>query len=63
MLLRLTRPSGFQGVGRGVPRVGDVPIEGPLLIEGMDLIDVTSIGSDILELKLERDDHIFGRLP
>jgi len=34
----------------GVPRAGDVPATGPLLVEGMDTIDVTAIGSDLLGL-------------
>jgi esterase/lipase superfamily enzyme len=34
----------------GVPRVGDVPPDGPLLIEGVDVIDVTALGEDMFAL-------------
>jgi esterase/lipase superfamily enzyme len=34
----------------GVPRVGDVPAEGPLLIPGFDTIDVTAVGEDMFAL-------------
>lgn len=33
-----------------VPRAGDVPADGPVLISGMDSIDVTAIGTEILGL-------------
>jgi esterase/lipase superfamily enzyme len=32
----------------GVPRAGDVPAEGPVVLPGMETIDVTAIGSDLL---------------
>jgi len=34
----------------GVPRAGDVPAEGPLLIPGFDTIDVTAVGEDMFAL-------------
>ncbi|MET4173879.1 esterase/lipase superfamily enzyme [Bradyrhizobium sp. LA6.1] len=34
----------------GVPRVGDVPPDGPLLIQGVDVIDVTALGEDMFAL-------------
>ena len=34
----------------GVPRAGDVPLAGPLLVEGIDTIDVTSASTDSLGL-------------
>jgi esterase/lipase superfamily enzyme len=44
----------------GMPRAGDIPEMGPLIIEGIDLIDVTAIGDDMLALTLERG--IFHKL-
>ncbi|TYL95948.1 alpha/beta fold hydrolase [Bradyrhizobium rifense] len=38
----------------GIARLGDVPEAGPLVIKGIDLIDVTAIGDDMLALTLER---------
>jgi esterase/lipase superfamily enzyme len=34
----------------GVPRAGDVPSEGPVIIDGMDTIDVTSVSTDVFAL-------------
>jgi esterase/lipase superfamily enzyme len=34
----------------GVPRAGDVPAEGPILVSGMDSIDVTALGDDLFSL-------------
>ncbi len=34
----------------GVPRAGDVPSEGPVIIAGIDTIDVTSTSTDLLAL-------------
>ena len=34
----------------GVPRAGDVPSDGPVVLPGVETIDVTAIGSDILGL-------------
>lgn len=34
----------------GLSRAGDMPEEGPLLIDGVDLIDVTAIGEDMFAL-------------
>jgi esterase/lipase superfamily enzyme len=34
----------------GVPRAGDMPESGPLLIDGIDLIDVTVLGEDMFGL-------------
>lgn len=34
----------------GVPRAGDVPIEGPVILAGLDTIDVTATSSDIFNL-------------
>jgi esterase/lipase superfamily enzyme len=34
----------------GVPRAGDVPITGPLIIPGVDTIDVTAVSTDALGL-------------
>ena len=34
----------------GVPRAGDVPPGGPLLVPGMDVIDVTAVGEDMFAL-------------
>ncbi|MEM1306996.1 MAG: alpha/beta hydrolase [Pseudomonadota bacterium] len=34
----------------GVPRAGDVPIEGPVILTGLDTIDVTATSSDIFNL-------------
>ena len=32
----------------GVPRAGDVPVEGPIVIPGIDTIDVTATSTDVL---------------
>ena len=37
-------------VAGGIPRAGDVPTEGPLVIAGIDTIDITQTGSDYLAL-------------
>jgi esterase/lipase superfamily enzyme len=37
-------------VAGGVPRAGDVPAEGPIVLEGIDTIDVTSTSTDMLAL-------------
>jgi esterase/lipase superfamily enzyme len=34
----------------GVPRAGDVPASGPLIVSGVDTIDVTSVSTDGLSL-------------
>jgi esterase/lipase superfamily enzyme len=34
----------------GVPRAGDVPAEGPLVVPGVDTIDVTAINTELLSL-------------
>jgi esterase/lipase superfamily enzyme len=34
----------------GVPRAGDVPAEGPLIVPGVDTIDVTAINTELLSL-------------
>lgn len=34
----------------GVPRAGDVPAAGPIVLAGIETIDVTSVGSDLLGL-------------
>jgi esterase/lipase superfamily enzyme len=34
----------------GVPRAGDIPTTGPLIVEGMDTIDVTAIGNELFGL-------------
>ena len=34
----------------GVPRAGDIPVIGPLLLDGVDLIDATLLGDDIFKL-------------
>jgi esterase/lipase superfamily enzyme len=33
-----------------VPRAGDVPIDGPIVMPGMETIDVTAIGDEIFGL-------------
>jgi esterase/lipase superfamily enzyme len=35
---------------RGIPRAGDVPAGGPIVLPGIDTIDVTAIGSEIFGL-------------
>jgi esterase/lipase superfamily enzyme len=35
---------------RGVPRAGDVPREGPIVLAGIDTIDVTAIGDELFGL-------------
>lgn len=35
---------------RGVPRAGDVPARGPVIVPGIDTIDITVVGSDLLSL-------------
>ena len=37
-------------VAGGIPRAGDVPLEGPIIIEGIDTIDVTHTSLDYLAL-------------
>ena len=37
-------------VAGGVPRAGDVPAEGPIVIAGIDTIDVTQTSTDMLAL-------------
>jgi esterase/lipase superfamily enzyme len=37
-------------VAGGVPRAGDVPTDGPLVIQGIDTIDVTQTSTDYLAL-------------
>jgi esterase/lipase superfamily enzyme len=37
-------------VARGVPRAGDVPADGPVIIAGVDTIDVTETSTDVLAL-------------
>jgi esterase/lipase superfamily enzyme len=37
-------------VAGGIPRAGDVPLEGPVIIEGIDTIDVTQTSLDYLAL-------------
>jgi esterase/lipase superfamily enzyme len=37
-------------VAGGVPRAGDVPAEGPLIVPGVDTIDVTETSTDLLAL-------------
>ncbi|UOK72523.1 alpha/beta hydrolase [Ancylobacter polymorphus] len=39
-----------RGLAGGVPRAGDVPTTGPVLVPGIETIDVTAVGSDILGL-------------
>jgi esterase/lipase superfamily enzyme len=34
----------------GVPRAGDVPAEGPVIVPGIDTIDVTGTSTDLLAL-------------
>jgi esterase/lipase superfamily enzyme len=34
----------------GIPRAGDVPAEGPILVDGVDTIDITSTSTDYLAL-------------
>jgi hypothetical protein len=34
----------------GVPRAGDVPAEGPVILPGIDTIDVTATSTDLLAL-------------
>jgi esterase/lipase superfamily enzyme len=37
----------------GMPRAGDIPAIGPLLLDGVDLIDATLLGDDIFKLNHE----------
>ena len=37
-------------VAGGIPRAGDVPAEGPILVTGIDTIDVTAASTDFLAL-------------
>jgi esterase/lipase superfamily enzyme len=37
-------------VAGGIPRAGDVPLDGPIIIEGIDTIDVTQTSLDYLAL-------------
>ena len=34
----------------GVPRAGDVPVEGPVVVPGIDTIDVTAVSTEMLSL-------------
>jgi esterase/lipase superfamily enzyme len=43
----MTAARSFAG---GVPRAGDVPPDGPVIVPGIDTIDVTSTGADLLAL-------------
>ena len=42
--------SASRRVAGGIPRAGDVPPEGPIIITGIDTIDVTHLSTDILAL-------------
>jgi esterase/lipase superfamily enzyme len=42
--------SASRRVAGGVPRAGDVPAEGPVVIAGIDTIDVTRTSTDVLSL-------------
>lgn len=35
---------------RGVPRAGDIPENGPIILPGIDTIDITSVGAEMLSL-------------
>lgn len=37
-------------VAGGVPRAGDVPVDGPIVVAGIDTIDVTQTSTDVLAL-------------
>lgn len=37
-------------VAGGIPRAGDVPVEGPIVVSGIDTIDVTQTSTDVLAL-------------
>ena len=37
-------------VAGGIPRAGDVPLEGPIVLAGIDTIDVTQTSTDVLAL-------------
>lgn len=37
-------------VAGGVPRAGDVPVDGPIVVSGIDTIDVTQTSTDVLAL-------------
>jgi esterase/lipase superfamily enzyme len=37
-------------VAGGIPRAGDVPADGPIVVPGIDTIDVSAVGSDLLGL-------------
>ena len=39
---------GSRELARGIPRAGDVPADGPVLLDGVDTIDVTAIGDELL---------------
>jgi esterase/lipase superfamily enzyme len=43
----MTAARSFAG---GVPRAGDVPADGPVIVPGVDTIDVTETGTDLLAL-------------
>jgi esterase/lipase superfamily enzyme len=34
----------------GIPRAGDVPPSGPILVQGVEAIDVSTVGADLLGL-------------
>ena len=34
----------------GVPRAGDVPLQGPIVVPGIDTIDVTALSTDLFAL-------------
>ncbi len=35
---------------RGIPRAGDVPTDGPVVVPGIDTIDITAVGSSLFSL-------------
>ena len=37
-------------VARGVPRAGDVPVDGPVVVSGLNTIDASTLGTDIFGL-------------
>ena len=43
-------PVGVSGVVAQMPRAGSVGPEGPLVVEGIDSIDVTAMGDDLFAL-------------
>ena len=42
--------SAARSVAGGIPRAGDVPTDGPIVIAGIDTIDVTQTSTDVLAL-------------